>query len=814
MRSPADARHVRRAGVALALLLAHAPALRADEGACLAPWTPIPAIQGRGASAAVTGPVATRGVVVGDFEGPAPALGGFYLQDPAGDGDPETSDALFVAHVDVDSVSLGDDVRVAGVAGERQGQTEIAASELLACGRAALPEPVDLVLPRAAAGDLEALEGMRVRLPQALTVTDVYGLGRFGELVLASSGRLWQPTQLAPPGPLALAVRAANERDRIVLDDASLAQDPDPIPYARDGAPLTASNPLRAGDRVAGVAGVLGYGWGGAPASPNAWRVRPAGGPAPAFAPANPRPPTPIHVGGRLRAAGVNLHNYFDTFGAGACRGGLTGEPLDCRGAGSPAEFGRQWRKTVALLAALAADLVAATELENDGYGADSAIRHLADRLDEASAPGAWRFVDADAGTGRVDALGSDAIRVALLYRADALAPAGPPAVLASGAFGRFATSDGLLQRNRPALAQTFVERASGERFTAVVVHLKSRGSSCRGNLAPVPSDPDTGDGQGHCARTRLAAARELAAWLAGDPTGAGAPDLLLLGDWNAYPREDAVAAVLEAGYVDLLAPARGPGPYSYGFDGEWGRLDHAFASPSLAARVAAAATWPGNADEPPVLGYEAAYKTPAQIAALYAPDAFRASDHDPVVVGLTLPEPGRAARGLASGAALALLARRRAQSLRRNRRPSLACAGRPDARRDDESYRDTARRSNAADGLPPQARRPRRFLLRLSAHLDVVARALDLDHALHDAPVGQPHLDPVRARREGEARHRTRPDRLAVHVDRRSRLGLDVHLDLAARRAARARGRRRARRRRRRRRGAGGHGGGSLRGR
>lgn len=642
--------------LAAACLLLVAP--RAGAADCAAPFTPIPSIQGTGASAAVVGPVVTQGVVVADFEGPAPSLRGFHLQDPAGDGDPASSDALFVLHGDNDTVSTGDLVRVAGLAGERHGQTEIAASEVLPCGRAPLPAPVELRLPRAAPGDLERFEGMRVRLPQTLTVTDVYGLARFGEVVLAS-GRLWQPTQLAPPGPLAQALHAANALDRVILDDASLGQDPEPIPWARGGAPLSAANPLRVGDQVSGIEGVLGWGWGGAAASPDAWRVRPAGAPLPLFVAANPRPPTPLRVGGRLRAVGANLHNYFDDFAPGACRGGVAGPVLDCRGAGSPAEFGRQWRKVVALLTALGADLVAASELANDGYGPESAIQHLAAQLDEASAPGVWRFVDADAGTGRVDALGSDAIRVALLYRGDRLLPVGAPAVLASGAFGPFETTSGVVQRNRPALAQGFLERASGERFTAVVVHLKSRGSSCAGNRLPVGPDPDTGDGQGHCARTRRAAALELAAWLAGDPTGADDPDVLVLGDWNAYPREDPIAALRAAGWVDLLEGGVGPGPYSYGFDGAWGRLDHALATPALAAQVASAATWPGNADEPPALGYEAGFKSPAQLASLYAPDPFRASDHDPVVVGLGLPEPGPAASALGAGAALALRARR-----------------------------------------------------------------------------------------------------------------------------------------------------------
>lgn len=652
-RSPAARR---RARLALALLLAPTPATAFDPR-CLEPITPIPAIQGAGATAAVTGAVATRGVVVADFEG-ATGLHGFHLQDPAGDGDPATSDAIFVFSGDDLSVSLGDDLRVEGVAGEWRDQTEIRAGAIVACGRSPLPAPAELVLPRDEAGDLERFEAMRVRFAQTLTVTDVYGLGRFGEVGLAASDRLWQPTQLVPPGPLAQALQAANDRARIVLDDASLAQDPDPIPYARGGAPLAAANPLRAGDQVAGLEGVLGWTSGGAAASPPAWRVRPGGGPAPLFVAANPRPPAPLPRRARLRVVGVNLHNYFDSFGPEGCRGGTGGPLLACRGAGSPAEFGRQWRKTVALLGALDADLIAASELENDGYGPASALAHLVARLDEASSAGGWGFVDADAGTGREDALGRDAIRVALLYRPDVLAPAGPPAVLASGAFGTFVTTGGPIGRNRPALAQTFVERSSGERFTVVVAHLKSRGSSCAGNLAPVGPDPDAGDGQGHCARTRLAAAVELAAWLAEDPTGSGDPDRLLLGDWNAYPREDAIVAPLAAGYRDLLAGSE-PGPYSFGFRGQWGRLDHALGSPTLAAQTASAVTWPGNADEPPVLGYEAAFKTPSQIAGLYAPDAYRSSDHDPVVVDLALPEPGRIARGLAAGAVLAGLASR-----------------------------------------------------------------------------------------------------------------------------------------------------------
>ena len=68
--------------------------------------TPIYPIQGSGLSAAITGTVTTKGVVVGDFEGTS-AASGFYLQDLTGDGDPATSDGIFVFTGSSNLVSTG-----------------------------------------------------------------------------------------------------------------------------------------------------------------------------------------------------------------------------------------------------------------------------------------------------------------------------------------------------------------------------------------------------------------------------------------------------------------------------------------------------------------------------------------------------------------------------------------------------------------------------------------------------------------------------------------------------------------------------------
>ena len=76
---------------------------------------------------------------------------------------------------------------------------------------------------------------MLVRLPQTMLVTEHFQLGRFGQVVLSSGGRLAQPTNVVAPGAPAIALQAQNDLNRIILDDASQVQNPDPIVFARGG---------------------------------------------------------------------------------------------------------------------------------------------------------------------------------------------------------------------------------------------------------------------------------------------------------------------------------------------------------------------------------------------------------------------------------------------------------------------------------------------------------------------------------------------------------------------------------------------------
>lgn len=603
-----------------------------DAGVCGTAFTPAHEIQGDGASTPLAGrTVTTEGVVVGDYEGAPPALRGYYLQDLTGDGSASTSDAVFVFNDGADQVKLGDVVRVTGTAGEFQGQTQLGSTAVTTCSTGATVAPVDVRLPVASADFLERYEGMLVRLPQTLTVTEHFQLGRFGQVVLSSGGRLPQPTSVATPGAAALAVQAQNDLNRLVVDDAVNAQNPDPILFARGGSPLSASNTLRGGDVATGTVGVLTYTWGGNAASPNAYRLRTVdamGGAVPSFQAANPRPTAPPSVGGTLTVAAMNLLNYFNTFAG--CANGVSGATSNnnCRGANSADEFERQWAKTVAAITALNPDVLGVNEIENDGYGAESAIAHLVDRLNAAAGAGTYAFVDADAGTGQLNALGTDAIKVGLIYKPARVQPVGHTAALNTAAFVNGGDPS---PRNRAALAQAF-EQANGARVVVSVNHLKSKGSAC--------SARDAGDGQGNCNAVRTAAATELAQWLASDPTGTGDPDALILGDLNAYAKEDPITALRTAGYTNLVEARLGSDAYSYAFDGQWGYLDHALASASLAPQVTGVAEWHINADEPAVLDYNVEFKSPGQVASLYNADQFRVADHDPVVVGLALPAP------------------------------------------------------------------------------------------------------------------------------------------------------------------------------
>lgn len=571
-------------------------------------------VQGAGAESPLIGQtVAIEGIVVGDFQdgvsGTNGDLNGFHVQeeDSDADADPLTSEGVFVFNGNSPSVDvkIGDLVRVEGLVSEFRGLTEITSFTeitVISSGHI-LPTVSVLSLPVSSADDFEAYEGMRVTFPQALVISEYFNFDRFNEIVLTSKRRL-TPTAEFAPGPDAIEAAADFLLDKITLDDGRSSQNSDPAIHP-NGYDFDLTNRFRGGDTVANITGVLDYSFG-------VYRIQPTQGAD--YVAMNLRTAEPELSGGNFRVASFNVLNYFNGDGLGG------GFPTP-RGADNLDEFKRQRDKIIAALVAIDADVVGVMEIENDGYDSTSAIQDLVNGINEATSPDTYAFVDPEVAT-----IGTDAIAVGFIYNKTRVALQGSSAILDASIDPRFIDTS-----NRPALAQTFVDSSTGGVLTVVVNHLKSKGSSCKSI-----SDPDTGDGAGNCNLTRTSAAAALVDWLASDPTASNDLDRIIIGDLNSYDKEDPIYVLTEGGYTDLAASFNGEAAYSYVFNGQIGYLDYALASPGLFAQVADVTEWHINADEPDLIDYDTSFKQPAQDD-IYAADAYRSSDHDPIIVGLDL---------------------------------------------------------------------------------------------------------------------------------------------------------------------------------
>ncbi|EFK96427.1 extracellular nuclease, partial [sediment metagenome] len=592
-------------------------------GTCGDPVVYIHQIQGSGAvfDPAFGGVQSVEAVVTAI----APGLGGLYIQEEPvdADADPMTSEGLFVylGEAPDPSLAVGDLVRVTGTvteyvtSGGASSQTELAGSPIVtACGQGAAIPPAAVMFPLLDTAELEAVEGMVVSLPQALVISEYYNFDRYGEVVVSLPpegwDRLYTPTAVVEPGQDAIDLAADYATRRITIDDARSAQNPDPAIHPGNGLEFTLDNRFRGGDTIAGIAGVIDHTFGLYRLQPTTYGT---------YGVVNPRPESPDPVGGNVRVATMNVLNYFLTLDDS---GPICGpdQDLECRGADDAEELERQRAKLLDALARIEGDVVGLVEMENTP-GVEPAADLVAG-LNDLVGGGTYAFID----TGII---GTDAIRVGLIYKPAVVRPVGDFAILDSSVDARF-----LDDKNRPVLAQTFEDRASGERFTVAVNHLKSKGSPCDD-----VGDPDLGDGQGNCNLTRTAAAEALVDWLSSDPTGSGDGRYLIIGDLNSYDKEDPIDTLLAGGYTDLVGAFGGELAYSYVFDGQLGYLDYALASADLVSTVTGATVWHINADEPDLLDYDTTFKQPAQDA-LYEPNAFRSSDHDPVIVGLDLEAP------------------------------------------------------------------------------------------------------------------------------------------------------------------------------
>lgn len=601
-------------------------------------------VQGPGDASPLVGQtVTTTGVVTAVYA--TGGYRGYVIQTPGtgGDGPRTTSDAVFVySPATVGSVAVGDLVQVTGAVSEYQGLTEITVTSAAGLTRPdgdAVPiEPVESAWP-AADTDREALESMLFLPSGDLTVTNTYTTNQYGEVGLATGTTpLLQPTEIAAPGTTEYAAVVADNAARgVVLDDGASTNFLTAATSGLTPPYVSLAAPVRVGAAATFTAPVVVDYRGGL------WKLNPTE-PVVAADPAsspvsfeNDRTAAPEGLGAAdVTVASFNVLNYFTTLGADtdSCVAypDRTGDPVTVRegcaqrGAWDPDDLQRQQDKIVAAINGLDADVVGLLEIENSAVvdGApDEALATLVDALNAAAGAGTWAYVPASAELPAADQ--QDTITNALIYR--------PAAVETMGDARALGTQSGEGQafgNAREPIGQTFAPVGGGQPLFVVVNHLKSKGSA-----GPWPGDADTGDGQGASNESRVRQAEALRDWVptvAGD-TGAVA----LIGDFNSYTREDPLRVLEAAGYTDA-ATSLDPGEYSYSFSGLSGSLDHVLLNDAALDRATGADIWNINAGESVALEYS---RYNMHGALFYAPDAYRSSDHDPVLVGLTAGDTG-----------------------------------------------------------------------------------------------------------------------------------------------------------------------------
>ncbi len=604
-------------------------------------------IQGSGTASPVAGETATtRGVVTAAY--PTGDFYAFVIQtEGTGAGDdatPGASDALWVyqASGGVDA-EIGQFVEVTGTVSERFGRTQLT-YDPEAGPLEVLDESFDPVTPLAtdwwaSATEREAHESELLDVSGVgFTVSNNYSTNRFGEIGLATGDRpLVTPTEVANPNLDQPGYQAAVEENfvrGVVLDDGAdwdylndeFSWD-DAVPWidrdttARVGASADLTAPV-----------ILDYAFGD-------WRFQPTSqviGAQPAlasFGDTRPENAAPQPVGGDITVATFNVLNYFNTTGedfvaaGGSCsyftdRAGEEVTTDQCtpdgpRGAADDADLGRQQAKIVTALNTLDASVVALEEIENSvklGEPRDDALAALTQALNADAGSQRWAYAPSPAAEDLPAVEDQDVIRTAFIYDPSAVELVGGSQVLVgSPAFGNA----------RQPLAQAFqpVGTTDQDAFAVVVNHFKSKGSACAGE----PNGP-----QGNCNESRIRQARALDGFADEFAAERGLEQVFLTGDFNSYSQEDPMVLLKTLGWTNL--PSDTADEWSYSFDGMAGSLDHVLANDAALREVTGVDVWEINANEALAFEYS---RFNYNVTQFYEPNVFRASDHNPELVGI-----------------------------------------------------------------------------------------------------------------------------------------------------------------------------------
>ncbi|QDE34103.1 ExeM/NucH family extracellular endonuclease [Microbacterium foliorum] len=558
--------------------------------------------------------VTVEGVVTADYR--TGGYKGIVIQTEgsggSNDATPGASDGVFVfLNALAPTLAIGDLVSITGSVSEYFGQTQLNPASLngISVVQAGVGVPEVTPLPDAAVGvDREQYENMYVAPAGTYRLASSHQLFNFGTLWLNAGADLnVKSTETTRPGAEASAIAAANRANRILLDDGwsiqvSNSGHPNDQPY------FTKDLIVRNGDTVdfSDSGYVLQYGF-------DDWRLQPV---VPidstssaelkvGFEATNPRADSAPAVGGDVQVASFNVFNYFTT---------LKSENSNARGAANAAQFEIQKSKIVAAINGLDAEIVSLMEIENSiklGGTLDEALADLVDGLNDALGSEEWDYVRTPDELN--DSATTDFITNAIIYKKDAVGTVGESLTV---------TDETVWNNAREPIAQAF--DIDGRVVTVVANHFKSKSAPEGGGTEPA-------DGQGFFNADRVKQANSLKSFTEEIEEVTGSSDILLIGDFNAYAKEDPIEVFTSEGWSDV-AGEKAPGQHTYTFDGELGSLDHVLASPSLAESITGAGVWSINSPEWSDRGYA--------FGATEAGTPFRSSDHDPIVVGVSSEIP------------------------------------------------------------------------------------------------------------------------------------------------------------------------------
>ena len=583
----------------------------------------------------------TRGVVTAAY--PTGGFNGFYIQTPgtggATDATPGASDALFVfGSAAAQKVTAGDYVEVTGKVSEFNGMTEMTAATAAAVTE--LTEAHDPVTAWSAAyptteAGREAHEGELLAPTDDFTVTNNYTTNQYAEIGLATGDTpLVAPTEQVDAQDTAgiAQATAGNAARAVTLDDGastnffSAANKDIPLPW------LSPTNPVRVGSRVTLHRPViLDY-------RNDTWKFQPTqqviGEGADVATFQNTRTAAPEPVGGTLHLATFNVLNYFNTTGvdyqaAGhTCsfyddRAGNHDTVNDCgptgpRGAAEADDLDRQQSKIVAAINGLGADVVSLEEIENSvalgETDRDDALKTLVKALNDNAGETRWAYAPSPDAADLPPTAEQDVIRTAFIYDPSTVSLVGASKVLV----GSTAFSNA-----REPLAQAFKPKGTPDSraFAVVVNHFKSKGSGV-----------DDGTGQGNANPDRIAQAHAVIPFADDFAASRGTDKVILTGDYNSYSQEDPMQVLYEAGYTAINSDTANE--YTYNFGGMEGSLDHVLANPAALKMVTGADVWNINSVESVAFEYS---RYNYNATDFYAPNMYRASDHDPEIVGLAV---------------------------------------------------------------------------------------------------------------------------------------------------------------------------------